>query len=471
MGNSPSTQNKSSDKQFSNFYEIIDYIATYYILTMDFKSLSKLSDKEYCDNLVVLTSDIIQKYFNDLEVTYLEQRVKGGIDVNELTKNNIIFLNKDQLTNLDIQNDAQKSIKKKRVCIGIAKFYVKIAHIFAAIVMTINPTYIYKNENGEIVKTELLEKDKIPKNTQRKIYKLNICDNRIRSLKKGEKFNGSNSKIAQIHPKMCNANLKKDGSIKNLADEPGITELMQLYLDDKYDYSNGTFTGMSDETTKQFKKDLKTFYTAFTGIETMPPEITKFSDIKLKDYQSKSGCQGENPVFKQPYSISKNDKLFVKYASNIKKMISTAASKQSELLSIINNLFSFVEDPYTKKKKIRINPKLTDNSLQNDIVKARKIIVELYVKCETDYVEGLKIYEAIVEKKIIETTQKQINTLQKESDKIVTETKTNIQPVVEPNIQPKVEPNIQPNVEPNIQPNVEPNVGLNNNINQQPQSI
>ena len=115
---------------------------------MDFKSLSNLSDKEYCDNLVVLTSDIIQKYFNDLEVTYLEQRVKGGIDVNELTKNNIIFLNKDQLTNLDIQNDAQKSIKKKRVCIGIAKFYVKIAHVFAAIVMTINPTYIYKDENG-----------------------------------------------------------------------------------------------------------------------------------------------------------------------------------------------------------------------------------------------------------------------------------------------------------------------------------
>lgn len=31
-------------------------------------------------------------------------------------------------------------------------------------------------------------------------------------------------------------------------------------------------------------KDLKLFYTAFTGNETMPSEITKFSDIKLKDY-------------------------------------------------------------------------------------------------------------------------------------------------------------------------------------------
>jgi hypothetical protein len=429
MGNSSSTANK---KQFSNFYEIIDYIATYYILTMDFKSLSKLSDKEYCDNLVVLTSDIIQKYFNDLEVTYLEQRVKGGIEVNELKKDNIMFLNKEQLENLDIQNDAQKSIKKKRVCIGIAKFYVKIAHLFAAIVMTINPTYIYKDETGSIVKTKLLEKDKIPKNTKRKLYKLNICDNRIKSLKKGENFKNSNLEKAQIHPKMCSMNFKKDGSLKSLAEEPGITELMQLYLDDKYDYSNGTFTGMSEETAKQFNKDLKTFYTAFTGIETMPPEIKKFSDIKLKDYQTtKTGCQGENPLYKQIYSISKNDQLFSKYASNIKQMIETAASKQNELLSVINSLFIFVPDPYTKKNKIRINPKLTDESLQSNVVKARKIIVELYVKCETDYVDGLKIYEAIVEKKILETTQNQIKTLQKESDIIVSETNNYTKPVTD----------------------------------------
>jgi hypothetical protein len=435
MGNSSSTSNK---KQFDNFYEIIDYIATYYILTMDFKSLSKLSDKEYCDNLVVLTSDIIQKYFNDLEVTYLEQRVKGGIDVNELKKENIIFLNKDQLENLDIQNDAQKSIRKKRVCIGIAKFYVKIAHLFAAIVMTINPTYVYKDETGNIIKTELLEKDKIPKNTKRKLYKLNICDNRIKSLKKGEEFKGSNSDIAQIHPKMCSMNLKKDGTVKNLSDEHGITELMQLYLDDNYDYSNGTFTGMTPETENQFKKDLKTFYTAFTGNETMPPEIQKFSDIKLKNYEAKTGCQGENPLFKQSYSISKNDKLFVNYASNIKEMINKAASKQNELLSVINNLFIFVPDPYTKKNKIRVNPKLNDESLQKDIVKARKIIIELYVNCETDYVNGLKIYEAIVEKKILETTQNQINTLQKESDKIVSETKNVINPVIAPVIEKPV---------------------------------
>ena len=83
MGNTTSSNsNKSAEKEFKNFYDVIDYIATYYILTMDFKSLSKLSEKAYCDKLVVLTSDIIKRYFNEVEITYLAQRIKNGVEVN-----------------------------------------------------------------------------------------------------------------------------------------------------------------------------------------------------------------------------------------------------------------------------------------------------------------------------------------------------------------------------------------------------
>ena len=138
MGNSTSST-KKAETEFNNFYEIVDYIATYYILTMDFKSLSKLSEKAYCDKLVVLTSDIIERYFNDMEVTFLAQRIKEGVEVNDLKTEKVTFINQDNLQSLDVSNDTQKSIRKKRVCIGIAKFYVKIAHVFAAIIMTINP--------------------------------------------------------------------------------------------------------------------------------------------------------------------------------------------------------------------------------------------------------------------------------------------------------------------------------------------
>jgi hypothetical protein len=421
MGNQPSSTNV---KTFDNFYNVVDHIATYYILTMDFKSLSKLSEKAYCDKLVVLTSDIIERYFNEMDVTYLANRVKNGIETNDLTNDKLIYINKDNLETLDISNDQQKTIRKKRICIGIAKFYVKIAHIFAAIVMTINPIYTYKNSDGETVKTPLLEKDKIPKNIKRKLYKLNICDNRIRALKHGEKTD-ENGNIS-IQPKICDLNIKKDGTDKNLEDEPGITELMMLYLDDKYDYSNGTFTGMSTETENQFKKDLKTFYKAFTGEDEMPSSIQKFSDIKLRNYNKSETCK---TILKNKYSLNPKDELFVKYAENIKNMIRTAATNQSKLLDVINDLFTYVIDPYTSKRVIRINPKLTDATLQKAVEKTRKLIIELYVKCENDYVNGVKLFEAIVESKILETTQKQIENLKKEASSIINETKNTVKSV------------------------------------------
>ena len=428
MGNSFSSNSKTASTEFKNFYDVVDYIATYYILTMDFKSLSKLSEKAYCDKLVILTSDIIDRYFNDMEVTFLAQRIQNGVEVNKLTTENVHIINKDNLEGLDISNAAQKSIKKKRVCIGIAKYYVKVAHIFAAIVTTINPVYTYKDPTGQTIKTGLLEKDKIPKNVKRRLHKLNICDNRIRALKKGE-FVDELTGTVTIQPKVCNMNLNADGTVKDLIDEPGIPELMNLYMDDNYDYSNGTFTGMSDGTKAQFMKDLNTFYVAFTENDVMPPEITKFSDIKLRDYRSQKGCQGNAPIFKLKYTLDKKDKLFVEYAENIKKMIQSAADNQYKLLSVINELFTYIIDPYSGKKVIRINPKLTDSLLQSCVIKTRRFIVDLYVKCETDYVNGMKIYEAIVESKILDTTQKQIDSLKTKAKKIISENKQIVAPV------------------------------------------
>jgi hypothetical protein len=421
MGNSTSST-KKAENNFDNFYDIIDYIATYYILTMDFKSLSKLSEKAYCDKLVILTSDIVDRYFNDMEVTFLAQKIKAGIEVNDLKTENVKYVNKDNLESLDVSNDIQKSIRKKRICIGIAKFYVKIAHVFAAIVMTINPVYTYKDSTGQTVKTSLLEKDKIPKNVNRKLFKLNICDNRIRALKKGEMIDEQTGNVS-IQPRVCDMNVEKNGLSKSLQDEPGIPELLRLYLDDKYDYSNGTFIGMSEETEKQFRKDLKTFYVAFTGNQEMPDSVKKFSDIKLRDYSKKPGCQAPNFLLKQKYTMNKKDDLFVKYADNIKTMIQNASNNQFKLLDVINVLFTYVNDPYTGKRIIRINPKLTDELLQKTIEKTRKLIVDLYVKCESDYVNGVQIFEAIVESKIVETTQKQIESLKKEASKIISETK------------------------------------------------
>ena len=424
MGNtSSSSSNKSPESEFENFYDVIDYVATYYILTMDFKSLSKLSEKEYCDKLIILTADIIEKYFTEHEITYLEQRVKDGIEINTLNNEKFVFIDREKLDSLDISNETkksiQKNIKKNRVCIGIAKFYVKIAHIFAAILMTINPIYSYTDsESGVTRKAEFMEKDSIPKNASKKVKKFNICDNRINALKNNE-FIDEETGDASLEPEICDINTNTTGLQKTLSDEPGIQELMQLYFD-KYDNATGTFSGMTDETKILFDKDLKQFYTAFTGEESMPPEISRFADIKLKDYnKTQPNCQGLDAKLRGKINISQKDDLFVAYAENLKRMIQTAADNQIKLLDVINDLFTYTIDPRTQKRIIRVNPELTELSLQKSVEKTRKLIMDLYIKCETDYEQGVKLFAAIVESKNAEIVPRQIRSLTDESEKLI----------------------------------------------------
>ena len=65
-----------------------------------------------------------------------------------MTKDKVIYLKKDNIPKLDVKNDTQK----RRLCVGIAKFYVKVAHIFACIMKTINPTISYSDNAGKIRK-------------------------------------------------------------------------------------------------------------------------------------------------------------------------------------------------------------------------------------------------------------------------------------------------------------------------------
>jgi hypothetical protein len=426
LGGSDDDSN-TKEEEIITLSDSLDFIATYYILTMNFQSLRQLNDKKYCADLVVLTSDIINKYFSDLEVKNLAERVESG-------KQKLVFFNKSDVENLNIPD----SEIKRGYCNEIAKFYIKIAHVFAAIVTTINPEYTYKDAFGNVVKKSLMQKDAIPNDANVSVSKINLCSERIDALKgKGlesenevkEKIDdedenkveeievqkGGEEKIT-IHPEICSVNLDKNGETNYLNEEPGINELIDLYFDGDYDYKTGKFLGMTPETEKKFQEDLKRFYLAFTDSDDMSSDIKKFSDIKLRDYSQKKYCETPQKAFTGSYK----DKLFNDYANNLKKMIQSVNKKQDNLLDIINKIFVYVLDPITKKDVIRVNPDLTEDGLQDIIDETRNLIVELYLKCEEDFVEGVKIYEAIVESQIFETTQKHIDQLEKEHEKLIT---------------------------------------------------
>uniref|UniRef100_A0A6C0B9K7 Uncharacterized protein n=1 Tax=viral metagenome TaxID=1070528 RepID=A0A6C0B9K7_9ZZZZ len=397
MGNQSSHQ-ELPELPEESLHRRLDYIATHYILTMDFKSLQKMYEKSYCNQLVLITSNILDTYFTDLEIERIGKEKLGD--------ESVLFFHKSDVPHMDEQS------KEKRItiCKQIAQFYIKIAHIFAAIVMTINPEYTYTNNSGKLVKKGLYEKENIPKHVKVRLSKTNICDERIELLKKAG--------IEQKNP-FCSIDHE------SLEKEPGIPELIQLYMDAKFDYQTGNFTDMSPESREHFLRDLKLFYKAFTGEEEMPDTITSFADIKLQRYgknssSCKKGGTSSNTSTSTSTSFSSKENegqtIMTEYAENLKQMIAQATEKQEKLLDIINQLF--VSDNL-EKKFIRVHPDLNKEKLQEIVEDARQIIIELYLQCEIDFTKGIHLYESIVESRMLVTTQRQIDHLQKSAEWLI----------------------------------------------------
>ena len=104
MGNI-SSKDKKSDPSLSN---IVNKIAAKYILTANFQDLQNLKDPNYCNKIAVLTSDIIQKNLTSKEVVYLKQKTQEGKVIDKMTKDDIVYLDKNKLPGLDIQTNLQK---------------------------------------------------------------------------------------------------------------------------------------------------------------------------------------------------------------------------------------------------------------------------------------------------------------------------------------------------------------------------
>ena len=427
MGAQQSTPDLPKEKTLSS---TIDYLAANYILTSNFQDLKNLTDPKYCKNLVILTSDVISRYLTERELEFLKQRMEGFLEKNEMTKENIAYFKKDNVDKMDIKSD----LKKKRMCIAVAKYYVKIFHVFNAIAHTINPVYTWKDKFGSTVTVDYEHRNEIPQDAQPTISKVNLCSSRINALMTDKspldilKSNQLNTTM-DISSKFCDLNVTSSGKPKTLGNEPGIPELESLYFD-VYDYNTGKFESMSDTMVKQYSTDLKAFYELFTGKKTVPENIKKFSQIPLRDYNTAKPC-AKDGAFRKTYKGTLKEKLFKEYAENVQKMMTNTAASQKTLLGIIDQLFVFVKDPQDPNKKlVVINPKLNNELLSKIIVESRQTIVKLYSTCEEDFFKGLQIFEALVEKQIIDTSVAQIKKLQTNVEETISLDGTETAPIV-----------------------------------------
>ena len=172
MGNSLSYQNldnknegnqenainiKSINKD--NLTDLVDEIASEFILKQNIIDMIRFSDKSYYDNMIVLTSSIINKELTDLELSILQDRVLNTTNhnTNKNSKNNsedqnshseknvIYFTSSDELKQLTLKSEKEK----EKALMIISKFYIKIMTIFSAITAIMDPQYVYESETGE----------------------------------------------------------------------------------------------------------------------------------------------------------------------------------------------------------------------------------------------------------------------------------------------------------------------------------
>lgn len=403
------------------FQRRIDNIAYNYITSQSFKDMLKLKDKEYCNKLNIITSDILKKYFNDREINYLAKRVENGVDLNAMTADSIVYFRNDMI------NEELNNTDKDNMCISISKFYIKIAHLYSAIYTSIggddnsleegdvddlgdnNDNYSSEDDlgniDGEYSELNYESYDETE-------YKLGLCRRRLFSLI-DTVLDEDNIELKHIscirkEDEIENTDIYKENALKSLNERSlknmyGIPELEMLYYD-VFDYTLGKYVGMSVNSKRSYMKDLEDFYKVFTGKIDKPENIIKFSDILLSDY-----C-GINDI-KDKIIISKKDTLYKKYAEHLAQSIKNTNNYQKELINILNQVFN--------NEGTNILPDLDEKKLNILIEETRSVLVRLYIDCEKDYKELFNIFEAIIEEQTKKNNLRKMQNIEKEKYEMI----------------------------------------------------
>lgn len=301
-------------------------------------------------------------------------------------------------------------------------------------------------EKEDIATATLENKQYIPDMVKEvKVENLNFCNSRISDLMDMDEIvdlaEGKNlipgqtiDSTIKIKTKLCSSNLNNNNEgysrTKTVYDLPGFAELSRLYFD-KYNASKGRFDRMSSESENEKKRNVALLYTLFTGNRNPPKDIRSFKDIPLHSFNDTIECDNPESLFNKTYLGTTKDKLFIEYVEQIKKMIFESNMIRNSLLEIIDRVFivrpitpssvlsdkiedSNEESHNANNTKFIIDPKLTYDDLDTLIVDARRIILNLYITCEKDFIKALKILQAIIEGQILETSQRQVKELERE---------------------------------------------------------
>ena len=474
MGAALTTQNTKSNLELR---KKIDYIAKNLIFDSDFTDMTKLGNEKYCNKLVKKVSDVFKKNKDSIDILLLRKKLyeikknktQELVDEDENEDENEFNFEKN--ANVKMTEESQKELPRrieqeqeqitggekrattrsrspttpttrkrtpsttpqnihniKKKCNEIAKFYVLFAHLFSCIVSTVNPSFVTNPSSSD----------------KKSADSLDFCSSRLNLLINGELIENSEGDIT-IKPNICKTNVSDSGSALRLVDLPGIKALLKLFKND-------------DDSAQ----DVKYLYEAFTGKDA--PNDVNIEQIPLQVYSKDVECSGSGSSSSSSSSRSESrggafndyqddsyryqnrderdlrnlnvdvrrgiyltgvignptkEKLFSDYINNIKFMIQKSEKNRSLLLEILSEMFTYTYDSDGEISGVIINPSLTYKELQSLVRRTRKIIIKLYTECEEDYNEGLDIFFALIQEKILSKLTLQDDTLRRELEQSI----------------------------------------------------
>ena len=484
MGNAQSSNNLLSDKGKKELIEKVQDIAGSYASSLNFEDMTNLFDDEYCSKIEILTKDILDKNLNTVQLEYLAQHKQKGENVDFTKIDNTTYVKHG--TNLK----KNQQTRKNRLCTGLAKYFIKIFKIYAAITKTINPNFsdISSQEKIDLfnfynINPNTYKKEEGQEHLNMKLTSFdNICDIRIEMLKSlyDEKLvanfeqpvappmeetqppmeetqppmEETQPPMEETQPPMeetqppsqetaptetpstteetqtsqQNTNKQQMGGAKepafcnyngkNLNEEYGISELEDLFKD-KFNFTTNSYE-MSPQSESEYKNTLINMYKAFTGKnETPGPEIRSFSDVILTEYSQDKLCTTDVDDNDLKYEVNTFQRMFIKFANHLNKMISKTFSKYDSLLLILKQIFSFEFNEKTKKTVVRLNKNTNESTLDQLLKKTREIITQLYIDCQNDFIEGINIYKSIVYTNLLKRNKSRQINLQKQMQDII----------------------------------------------------
>ena len=282
-------QKKISNPEFELGEEIFRII-TLFSTDISLYSGSSLEVPEDCNQLLIELAKYIQLNSNNQSIDEM-----------------VFTISKGQ------SSEVEEKKEKTKKCIYIAKFYIKIAQLFRAIVITLNPVFKIKNQLGN---TTILNSDQLSNaldnqknllfNSSLDIEFSNNCTERLKTLLNGYDSinNMKKSKNYELSLDLCKI-LNESYNIKDL---PGIEEIVSLYSDKIILQQAGNefklIPFISSESEKQLQNDIINTYKIFN--KSNPNK--KLESLTSFDFEYSLG----NKIDQEACSINSNSNQSIK---------------------------------------------------------------------------------------------------------------------------------------------------------------